>query len=94
MAELRRHADYRGTEYVELGARIAEDGHLDPRIIAEAVRTGRYGMQDLKTVWHCLARFGAPAGAGAARTGGRGAVSVPTEMRPAACPRYGTRARP
>lgn len=63
---LRRHADYRGPEYVELGARIAEDGHLDPRIIGDAARTGRYAVQDLKMVWHCLARFGAPEGAGTA----------------------------
>ncbi|MEH0416592.1 DUF3626 domain-containing protein [Streptomyces sp. B21-083] len=66
ISELRRHADYRGPEYVELGARIAEDGHLDPRIIGDAARTGRHEPQDLKKVWHCLARFGAPEGAGTA----------------------------
>ncbi|MGW0821346.1 DUF3626 domain-containing protein [Streptomyces sp. NPDC002845] len=60
VAELRRHADYRGPEYVELGAHLAEGGHLDPRIIGDAARTGRYETQDLKMVWHCLARFGAP----------------------------------
>ncbi|MCZ4508409.1 DUF3626 domain-containing protein [Streptomyces sp. ActVer] len=60
--ELRRHPDFRGPRYVELGARIAEDGHLDPRIIGDASRTGRHDPQDLKKVWHCLARFGAPAG--------------------------------
>ncbi|MGW9028310.1 DUF3626 domain-containing protein [Streptomyces sp. NPDC055722] len=64
--ELRRHADYRGPAYVELGASIAENGHLDPRIIGDAVRSGRYEAQDLKKVWHCLARFGAPEGAGTA----------------------------
>jgi hypothetical protein len=66
VAELRRHAEYRGPEYVDLGARIAEDGQLDPRIIGDAARTGRYELQDLKMVWHCLARFGAPEGAGTA----------------------------
>ncbi|MDN3026872.1 DUF3626 domain-containing protein [Streptomyces sp. S.PB5] len=65
--QLRRHADYRGEEYAELGARIAEDGHVDPRIIGDAARTGRYALQDLKMVWHTLARFGAPEGAGTAR---------------------------
>ncbi|MGW7611177.1 DUF3626 domain-containing protein [Streptomyces sp. NPDC054766] len=64
--ELRLRPDFRGPEYVELGARIAEDGHLDPRIIGDAARTGRYDPQDLKKVWHCLARFGAPEGAGTA----------------------------
>ncbi|KOU61745.1 hypothetical protein ADK57_26570 [Streptomyces sp. MMG1533] len=69
VAQLRRHADYRGREYVELGARIAEDGRIDPRIIGDAARTGRYELQDLKMVWHTLARFGAPEGAGTACSG-------------------------
>ena len=51
---------YRGQEYVDLGAEIAVGGQLDPRIIGEAERTGRYAPQDLKKVWHYLARFGAP----------------------------------
>jgi hypothetical protein len=63
--ELRRHPDFRGPESVALGARIAEDGRLDPRIIGDAARTGRHELQDLKMVWHCLARFGAPQGAAA-----------------------------
>jgi len=66
VAQLRRHADYRGQEYVELGARIAQDGLVDPRIIGDAARTGRHELQDLKKVWHTLARFGAPEGAGTA----------------------------
>ncbi|WP_198357558.1 DUF3626 domain-containing protein [Streptomyces fildesensis] len=57
---LRRHPDFRGQEYVDLGAAIAVDGRLDPRIIGDATRTGRYDAQALKKVWHCLARFGAP----------------------------------
>lgn len=59
--ELRRHPDYRGQQYVALGAEIAQGGMLDPRIIGDAARTGRYETQALKLVWHCLARFGAPA---------------------------------
>ncbi|MFD9130310.1 DUF3626 domain-containing protein [Kitasatospora sp. NPDC059571] len=57
---LRRHPDYRGPEFVRLGASIAEDGRLDPRIVGDAARSGRYDLQDLKMVWHCLARFGRP----------------------------------
>ncbi|MFI1715280.1 DUF3626 domain-containing protein [Streptomyces sp. NPDC053513] len=60
--ELRRHPDFRGPEYVELAARIAVDGRLDPRIVQEAAESGRYDPQDVKKVWHCLARFGAPTG--------------------------------
>ncbi|MET7573684.1 DUF3626 domain-containing protein [Streptomyces sp. NPDC005492] len=65
--ELHRHADYRGQEYADLGAHIAEKGVIDPRIIGDASRTGRYELQHLKMVWHTLARFGAPEGAGTAR---------------------------
>ncbi|WP_327263216.1 DUF3626 domain-containing protein [Streptomyces sp. NBC_01232] len=56
--ELRRHPDYRGQEYVDLGAEIAVEGRLTPYILGEAARTGRYDEQALKRVWHCLARFG------------------------------------
>ncbi|MEV0536523.1 DUF3626 domain-containing protein [Kitasatospora sp. NPDC050463] len=58
--ELSRHPEYRGPEFVALGIAIAEDGLLDPRIIGDAVRTGRHDPQDLKRVWHYLARFGSP----------------------------------
>lgn len=66
--QLRRHADYRGARYAELGARLAEDGRIDPRVIGDAARTGAHELQDLKMVWHTLARFGAPQGAGTARS--------------------------
>ncbi|MDV9176305.1 DUF3626 domain-containing protein [Streptomyces sp. W16] len=69
VGELRRRADYRGQEYVDLGALIAEKGVIDPRIIGDAARTGRHELQDLKMVWHTLARFGAPVGAGTAADG-------------------------
>ncbi|WP_123441641.1 DUF3626 domain-containing protein [Streptomyces sp. PanSC9] len=57
---LRRHPDYRGQEYVDLGADIAVNGNLNPRIVGKAASSGRYDPQALKKVWHCLARFGAP----------------------------------
>jgi Protein of unknown function (DUF3626) len=59
-AELARHPDYRGARYVRLGIEIAVDERLDPRIIGDAARTGRHDGQDLKRVWHYVARFGAP----------------------------------
>jgi hypothetical protein len=58
--ELRRHPDFRGQEFVDLGLALAEEGFLDPGIIGAAARTGRYDEQALKRVWHYLARFGAP----------------------------------
>ncbi|MFF9282794.1 DUF3626 domain-containing protein [Streptomyces griseosporeus] len=69
VAGLYRHADYRGREFADLGARIARDGVIDPRALGDAARTGRYVLQDLKMVWHTLARFGAPEGAGTAYPG-------------------------
>jgi hypothetical protein len=57
-AELRRHADYRGPEYVQLGLALARDGQLNPRILGDESRTGRHDEQALKRVWHCVARFG------------------------------------
>ena len=57
-AELRRYPEYRGPEFVALGVSIARDGRLDPRVIGDASRTGRYDEQALKRVWHYVARFG------------------------------------
>ncbi|MEV5383984.1 DUF3626 domain-containing protein [Streptomyces sp. NPDC052721] len=64
---LRRHAGYRGPEYADLGARIADRGLITPRVIGDAARSARYDLQALKMVWHTLARFGSPDGAGTAR---------------------------
>ncbi|MFJ9591093.1 DUF3626 domain-containing protein [Streptomyces acidicola] len=58
--ELRRYPGYRGQEYVDLGTQIAVDGVLDPRIVGDAARAGRYDPQAVKKVWHYLARFGTP----------------------------------
>jgi Protein of unknown function (DUF3626) len=60
VAELRRHPGYRGQEYVDLGARLAAGGVLDPRVLGDAANSGRHDPQAVKKVWHCLARFGAP----------------------------------
>ncbi|MFE2481045.1 DUF3626 domain-containing protein [Streptomyces sp. NPDC059389] len=70
--ELRRHPEYRGREYVELGARIALDGVLDPRILGDAAREGGHDPQAIKRVWHCLARFGSPCDRPGASRAGRG----------------------
>jgi hypothetical protein len=59
-AELRRHPEYRGAEFVRLGLSLARDGRLDPSIIGDAARAGHHYEQDLKRIWHFVARFGAP----------------------------------
>lgn len=56
--ELRRHPDFRGQRYVDLGVEVAVDGWLTPPLIGDAVALGKYDLQDLKRVWHYLARFG------------------------------------
>lgn len=58
--ELQANPGYRGPEYVALGVSIARDGLLDPGVIGDASRTGRYDEQALKRVWHYVARFGNP----------------------------------
>ncbi len=58
--ELARNPDFRGEDVVSAGIAVAEDGQLDPRIVGDALRTGRFDVQTLKRVWHCVARFGHP----------------------------------
>lgn len=56
--EMALHPEFRGPEFVALGRFIADDGWLTPAIHEVAVRTERHHPQDLKKVWHYLARFG------------------------------------
>ena len=55
---LQQHPSFRGPEYAALGTTIARNGSLTPRVLGDAARTGKYEIQDLKKVWHYLARFG------------------------------------
>ncbi|MGW4893522.1 DUF3626 domain-containing protein [Kitasatospora sp. NPDC004240] len=74
---LRRHPDYRGPEFVELGTALAVDGLLDPRVLGDADRSGRHDPQALKRVWHYLARFGPPTLGHPAGAGGIPVVCPP-----------------
>lgn len=51
-------AQYRGAEIAHLAHALSRDGWLTPDLIGAARATGQYALQDLKQVWHCLARFG------------------------------------
>lgn len=55
---LRRHPNYRGPEFVELGCSLARNNWLTPDVIGDAARTGKFDEQSLKRVWHYIARFG------------------------------------
>jgi len=56
--ELRRYPEYRGPGYVDLGVALARGGELTPATIGAAARAGRHNPQDVKKVWHYVARFG------------------------------------
>ncbi len=55
---LRAHPEYRGAAIVQVAERVARAGSLTPQLLGEARADGGYDPQDLKRVWHCLARFG------------------------------------
>ncbi|GEP40524.1 hypothetical protein NPS01_41870 [Nocardioides psychrotolerans] len=57
---LERHPGFRGPEIVEVGRSVAEDGVLDAAVIGRALLLDRHDPQDLKKVWHHVARFGSP----------------------------------
>lgn len=60
VTELARHPEFRGAAYVELARELAGPGGLlDPGIIGAAVEQQVAPPQDLKKVWHYLARFSA-----------------------------------
>ena len=56
--EMALYPNYRGPEYVALGRELAVDRWLTPAILEMAVRAERHHPQDIKKVWHYLARFG------------------------------------
>ncbi|WP_261164847.1 DUF3626 domain-containing protein [Microbacterium sp. Marseille-Q6965] len=51
---------YRGAAIVRLASLLAVGGRLTPAVLARARVSGAHDPQDLKQVWHCLARFGRP----------------------------------
>src|SRR5688500_12027778 len=52
------YLSYRAPKYVALARLLAVDGWLTPAILEMTVRTERHHPQDLKKVWHYVARFG------------------------------------
>jgi hypothetical protein len=52
--------EFRGPHIVEVGRRIARDGLIDAATIGRAALAGAEDPQDLKKVWHHVARFGTP----------------------------------
>ncbi len=54
---IRQFPDYRGQMIVELADTLAVDGWITPAIIGMAAASGKYSYDDLKKVWHYVARF-------------------------------------
>lgn len=53
-----QNSSYRGSKYVEIARVLALDGVITPDILGKAVEKQLYTSQDVKKVWHYLARFG------------------------------------
>lgn len=58
LEEMRRHPDYRGQQFIELATELAHNGKINARILGLAITEQGYDEQDVKKVWHYLARFG------------------------------------
>lgn len=55
---MKNYPNYRGQQFIELAKQLAENGKINAKIIGEAVTKLGYDEQDVKKVWHYLARFG------------------------------------
>ncbi len=58
LEEMNRYPDYRGQKYIELAKELAQNGSINAKILGLAVTKQGYEEQDVKKVWHYLARFG------------------------------------
>ncbi|WP_234494178.1 DUF3626 domain-containing protein [Vibrio maritimus] len=50
--------DYRGQEFIKVAKRLAVNGVIDAALLGRAVTEQGYEEQEVKKVWHYLARFG------------------------------------
>ena len=60
VADLADHPDYRGPEIIDVARGIARNGVLDALVIGQAAQAGGHDLDNLKKVWHLVARFGTP----------------------------------
>jgi hypothetical protein len=54
---IRRFPDYRGEAIVKVADTLAVDGFITPAHIGAAAVSGKYSYDNLKKVWHYVARF-------------------------------------
>lgn len=58
LEEMSRYPDYRGYKYIKLAKELAQNGSINAKILGLAVTKQGYDEQEVKKVWHYLARFG------------------------------------
>lgn len=58
LEEMSRHPEYRGQQFIDLASELAINGNINARILGLAVTDQGYNEQDVKKIWHYLARFG------------------------------------
>lgn len=89
---LREHPDFWGGHIVAVAEPASVTGRLDARIIGAAARRDEHGPQDLKKVWHYVARYGRSGSTGSELSspdgsGARQRTRPTSTNRPAAVPR-------
>ena len=52
------YPDYRGQQYIDLAKELAQNRIIDAKILGLAVTKQGYNEQEVKKLWHYLARFG------------------------------------
>ena len=57
---MQKYPNYRGQQFIELAKQFALNVEINAKIVGEAVTILGYDEQDVKKVWHYLARFGYP----------------------------------
>lgn len=56
--EMSRYPDYRGQSFIDLARELVPNGMLNAKLLGLAVTEHGYEEQDIKKIWHYLARFG------------------------------------
>ncbi|MBW3698454.1 DUF3626 domain-containing protein [Vibrio sp. T187] len=53
-----RYPDYRGQRFIDLAKQLSSNGKINAKLLGLAVTEQGYDEQDIKKIWHYLARFG------------------------------------
>ncbi|GEA59363.1 DUF3626 domain-containing protein [Vibrio comitans] len=56
--QMSQYPDYRGQQFIDLAKQIAHKGMINTFLLGRAVTQQGFNEQDVKKIWHYLARFG------------------------------------